>query len=87
MDKDKNMFFEKEKSMLRMSNGGPMSGEDRSCGLPTGGDGWEKKLKRKRSVGTMVTRIPDGDRDHKQTIQSRPNTESRSRSHDGNGFR
>lgn len=87
MDKDKNMFFEKDKSMLRICNGGPMSSEGRIRGLPTGGDGWEKKLKRKRSVGTMVTRIPDGDRELKQAIQSRPNADSRSRSSDGNGFR
>ncbi|XP_020581273.1 uncharacterized protein LOC110025251 isoform X2 [Phalaenopsis equestris] len=87
MDKDKNMFFEKDKSMLRACHGGPMSSEDRIRGLPTGGDGWEKKLKRKRSVGTMGTRIPDGDRELKQTIQLRSNTESRSRPPDGNGFR
>ncbi|XP_020678371.1 uncharacterized protein LOC110096662 isoform X1 [Dendrobium catenatum] len=87
MDKDKNMLFEKEKSMLRVCNGGPMSSEDRIRGLPTGGDGWEKKLKRKRSVGTMGTRIPDGEREFKHTIQSRPNTEPRSRPPDGNGFR
>lgn len=87
LDKDKNLFFEKDKSMLRTCNGGSISSEEKMRGLPTGGDGWEKKLKRRRSVGTMVTRIPDGDRELKQTIQSRPITEPRLRPSDGNGFR
>ncbi|KAK8938704.1 hypothetical protein KSP39_PZI011460 [Platanthera zijinensis] len=87
LDKDKNLFFEKDKSILRACNGGSISSEDKIRGLPTGGDGWEKKLKRKRSVGTMVTRNPDGDRELKQTVQSRPTTEPRPRPSDGNGFR
>ncbi|KAG0485794.1 hypothetical protein HPP92_009873 [Vanilla planifolia] len=86
MDKDKNVLLEKEKSMLRACTGGPISSEERSHALHAGGDGWEKKLKRKRSVSTMVTRTLD-DREFKQTMQQKPTTETRTRASDGLGFR
>ncbi|XP_008784017.1 uncharacterized protein LOC103703090 isoform X3 [Phoenix dactylifera] len=78
---------DKDKNILRGCNGGPMPSEDKIRGLPPGGDGLEKKLKRKRSVGTMVNRVTEGDRDIKQAIQQRPNNEPRPRSCDNLGFR
>lgn len=78
------MLSDKDKVMLRGCNGGPIPSEEKMCGLPPGGDGWEKN-KRKRSVG--LNRVIDGDRDIKQPFQQRPNSESRLRSSDGTGFR
>ncbi|XP_064968569.1 uncharacterized protein LOC135614775 isoform X1 [Musa acuminata AAA Group] len=85
MDKDRNVLFDKDKGMLRSCNGGSIPSEDKMCGLPPGADGWEKKLKRKRSVG--LNRGTEGDREIKQSIQQRSNNESRLRSSDGIGFR
>lgn len=64
-----------------------MPSEDKIRGLPPGGEGWEKKMKRRRSVGTMVNRVTESDRDIKQAIQQRPNNEPRPRSCDNLGFR
>ncbi|XP_064995027.1 uncharacterized protein LOC103976520 isoform X7 [Musa acuminata AAA Group] len=84
IEKDKNVLSDKDKVMLRGCNGGPIPSEEKMCGLPPGGDGWEKN-KRKRSVG--LNRVIDGDRDIKQPFQQRPNSESRLRPSDGTGFR
>ncbi|XP_008787937.1 uncharacterized protein LOC103705824 isoform X2 [Phoenix dactylifera] len=78
---------DKDKNMLRACNGGPMPSEDKIRGLPPGSEGWVKRSKRKRSVGTMVNRVAEGDRDSKQAIQQRPNNEPRPRSCDNLGFR
>ncbi|XP_077235785.1 uncharacterized protein LOC143877548 isoform X2 [Tasmannia lanceolata] len=82
------VFIDKDKDMLRASNGGSLQVEDKIHGLPAGGDGWEKKLKRKkRSVGAVVTRTMDGDHELKCGMQQRLTNESRSRSTEGHGFR
>lgn len=73
--------------MLRACNGLPMPSDDKLRGLPAGGEGWDKKMKRKRSVGTMVNRTADSDRELKQLMQHRPSTEPRQRSADALGFR
>ncbi|KAJ8479055.1 hypothetical protein OPV22_022782 [Ensete ventricosum] len=85
MDKDKNVHFEKDKSILRNCNGGSIPSEDKMHGFAPGGDGWEKKLKRKRSVGLI--RVIESDRDTKQSSQQRTNNEPRLRSSDGIGVR
>ncbi|XP_018675461.2 uncharacterized protein LOC103968352 isoform X2 [Musa acuminata AAA Group] len=85
MDKDKNVHFEKDKSILRNCNGGSIPSEDKMHGFAPGGDGWEKKLKRKRSVGLI--RVIESDRETKQSSQQRANNEPRLRSSDGIGIR
>ncbi|PKA62368.1 hypothetical protein AXF42_Ash009253 [Apostasia shenzhenica] len=87
LEKDKSMLFDKDKTTLRACNGSTMLTEDKMHGLPTGGDGWEKKLKRKRSFGTVASRVLDGDRELKQSIQQKTNIDPRSRPPDGLGFR
>ncbi|XP_058087160.1 uncharacterized protein LOC131234357 [Magnolia sinica] len=74
---------DKDRDMLRAGNGGSVQVEDKIRGLPAGGDGWDKKMKRKRSVGTVGTRTIDGDVEVKQRMQPRLNNESLSRSSDG----
>ncbi|KAJ4751413.1 serine/arginine repetitive matrix protein [Rhynchospora pubera] len=91
-EKEKNMFEKEKSNTSRLSgNEGSAPSEEKSHGLTPGGDGWEKKLKRKRSVGSMVNRANDGAHgDSKQSALTRPNinTESRPRSNDnGLGFR
>uniref|UniRef100_A0A0D9VAR1 Uncharacterized protein n=1 Tax=Leersia perrieri TaxID=77586 RepID=A0A0D9VAR1_9ORYZ len=83
VEAEKNSSLEKEKSSLRSSNAASGFSEDKLRGLAPGGEGWEKKLKRKRSVGTMLNRGNDVDRDVKPLVQHRPNNEARMRSSDG----
>lgn len=65
--------------MFRASSGGSVQGEEKIRGLPAGGEGWDKKMKRKRSVGAVVTRAMDGDRDLKRAMHQKvPNERSRS---------
>ncbi|XP_006645340.1 uncharacterized protein LOC102711847 isoform X1 [Oryza brachyantha] len=82
-DSEKSSSLEKEKSSLRNVNAPSGFSEDKLRGLAPGGEGWEKKLKRKRSVGTMLNRGNDVDRDVKPVVQHRPNNEARVRSSDG----
>ncbi|XP_042439309.1 uncharacterized protein LOC122024705 isoform X1 [Zingiber officinale] len=84
VEKDRNVLFEKDKTMHRGCNGGTVPSEDKMCGLPPMGDGWDKKMKRKRSVG--LNRVMESDREIK-SIQQRPSNESRMRSSDGIAFR
>ncbi|CAL5097475.1 unnamed protein product [Urochloa decumbens] len=84
---EKNSPVEKEKSCTRMSATVSGLSEDKLRGLSTGGEGWEKKMKRKRSVGTMLGRGSDADRDVKSVGQHRPANEVRPRSSDGLAYR
>ncbi|PAN16817.2 hypothetical protein PAHAL_3G086800 [Panicum hallii] len=84
---EKSSPVEKEKNCTRMSAAVSGLSEDKLRGLSTGGDGWEKKMKRKRSVGTMLGRGSDADRDVKSVGQHRPANEVRPRSSDGLAYR
>ncbi|MQM03107.1 hypothetical protein Taro_035881 [Colocasia esculenta] len=86
VDKDKNAFSDRDKNMLKACNGVSMPVEDKIRTLSAGGEGWEKKMKRKRSVGTVVTRTIDGEREFKPAVQ-RLNNDSRPRPSNGLGFR
>ncbi|KAM3399627.1 hypothetical protein ACQJBY_004812 [Aegilops geniculata] len=71
--------LEKEKTFARTSVTVSELSEDKSQGSP--------KVKRKRSLGTMLSRSNDADRDVKPVGQSRPANEARPRSSDGLAFR
>ncbi|VAH12413.1 unnamed protein product [Triticum turgidum subsp. durum] len=67
--------LEKEKTCARTSVAVSELSEDKSQDSP--------KVKRKRSLGTMLSRSNDADRDVKPVGQSRPANEARPRSSDG----
>ncbi|VAH12415.1 unnamed protein product [Triticum turgidum subsp. durum] len=71
--------LEKEKTCARTSVAVSELSEDKSQDSP--------KVKRKRSLGTMLSRSNDADRDVKPVGQSRPANEARPRSSDGLAFR
>lgn len=50
--------------------------EEKIRRLPAGGEGWEKKMKRKRSIGTVFTRPVEGDREVKKATQKVKNDPS-----------
>ncbi|KAJ4972272.1 hypothetical protein NE237_005371 [Protea cynaroides] len=80
-------LIEKDREALRAGNGGSVEVEEKVRGLPAGGEGWDKKMKRKRSVGTVVTRGMDGEREVKRAMHQKFNCDPRSRSCDAHGFR
>ena len=80
-NKEKIAPIDKEKSMLRACNG-LMPVEEKLRVLP-GGEGWDKKMKRKRSMCPAIMRPMDGDRDIKSSLQQRSAIEPRVRPSDG----
>lgn len=61
--------------------------EEKIRRLPTGGEGWDKKMKRKRSIGTVFTRPMDSDGELKRAMHHKLNNEPGLQSSDTQGFR
>ncbi|KAF8403280.1 hypothetical protein HHK36_011382 [Tetracentron sinense] len=72
-----------EKDRDRAGNAVSVQVEEKIRRLPAGGEGWDKKMKRKRSMGPVVTR----DRDIKRAMHQKLSNDPRSRSYDAHGFR
>lgn len=81
------MVKEKDRDLLKAGVGASVQIEEKVNRLPAGGEGWDKKMKRKRSVGAVVSRVLNGDRDTKRAIHPRLNAESKLRSGDAHSFR
>ena len=77
--------MEKDGDVLSAGNEGPARIEEKIRRLP--GEGWETKMKRKRSVAAVGNRVTAGDRDIKRTMQPKLGSESKLRSCDTQGFR
>lgn len=62
--------------------------EEKIRKLPAGGEGWDKKMKRKRSVGSSVFVRPlDGDGDFKRSMHQKLSNEPGSQSCDAQSYR
>lgn len=61
--------------------------EEKVRRLPAGGEGWDKKMKKKRSVGTVFTRTIDSDGEVKRMMHHKFNNEHGLQSYDAQGFR
>ncbi|KAJ6986633.1 hypothetical protein NC653_019993 [Populus alba x Populus x berolinensis] len=61
--------------------------EEKVRRLPAGGEGWDKKMKKKRSVGTVFTRTIDSDGEVKRMMHHKFNNEHSLQSYDAQGFR
>eukprot|EP00258_Populus_trichocarpa_P046232 XP_024462251.1 uncharacterized protein LOC7490896 isoform X2 [Populus trichocarpa] len=61
--------------------------EEKVRRLPAGGEGWDKKMKKKRSVGTVFTRTIDSDGEVKRMMNHKFNNEHSLQSYDAQGFR
>ncbi|XP_039048495.1 uncharacterized protein LOC120189255 [Hibiscus syriacus] len=77
--------IEKGGDVLSAGNGGSARMEGKIRRLP--GEGWETKMKRKRSVATVGNRVAGGDQDKKRVMQPKLSSESKLRSCDIQGFR
>ncbi|KAD7479894.1 hypothetical protein R6Q59_008727 [Mikania micrantha] len=61
--------------------------EDKIQRLPVGGEGWDKKMKRKRSVGMVCTRPMDNSGEPKRTVQNKVASEPGLQSDDTHPYR
>ncbi|KAL9225037.1 hypothetical protein vseg_001009 [Gypsophila vaccaria] len=55
--------------------------------LPAGGEGWDRKMKRKRSVSSVCPRPLDGDGELKRTMHGKIGNDTSVHTSDGHGFR
>lgn len=78
---------EKDGDMLPPVSRANVRIEEKIRRLPVGGEGWDKKMKRKRSVATVGNRVINGDRDVKRVMQPKLNADSKLRSCDAQSFR
>ncbi|XP_015577676.1 uncharacterized protein LOC8271907 isoform X2 [Ricinus communis] len=81
------MVMEKGTDMLQDSGGGTVRFEEKIRRLPAGGEGWDTKNKKKRSIGVVGSRILNGDREIKRAMHPKISAESKLRSCDTQGFR
>ncbi|MBA0650576.1 hypothetical protein Goklo_017979 [Gossypium klotzschianum] len=77
--------IEQDGDLLPAVNGGSAQIEEKIRRLP--GDGWETKMKRKRSVAAVGNRVANAGRDIKRAMQLKLSSESKLRSCDTVGFR
>ncbi|KAH6802979.1 hypothetical protein C2S51_034425 [Perilla frutescens var. frutescens] len=72
----------KERDLLKDSNVDSEIGEEKIRRLPAGGESWDKKMKRKRSVGAVFPRSVDNDGELKRTMHHKLTSESSLQSSD-----
>ncbi|XP_044483678.1 uncharacterized protein LOC123209625 [Mangifera indica] len=81
------LAIEKDGDMLPAVSGATIKIEEKIRRLPVGGEGWDKKMKRKRSVASVGNRVMNSDQDTKQAIQPKMNADSKLRSCDAQVLR
>ncbi|CAH9147392.1 unnamed protein product [Cuscuta epithymum] len=77
----------KERDMHKDGNADPDMAEEKVRRLPAGGEGWDKKIKRKRSVGAVNSRPIDDDGELKRNLHLKLSGEAGLPSCDSHGFR
>ncbi|KAL0340657.1 UNVERIFIED_CONTAM: hypothetical protein Sradi_4582500 [Sesamum radiatum] len=70
------LMVSKERDLLKDTNADPDMVEEKIRRLPAGGEGWDKKMKRKRSVGAVFSRSVDNDGELKRTMHHKLPSES-----------
>ncbi|KAL5765499.1 hypothetical protein ACOSP7_016116 [Xanthoceras sorbifolium] len=81
------MVGEKDGDMLPAASGATARIEEKIRRLPIGGEGWDRKMKKKRSVGAVGNRVIKGDRDIKRAMQLKLDDDSKFQSCDVQAFR
>ncbi|EPS63070.1 hypothetical protein M569_11718, partial [Genlisea aurea] len=69
------MLVTKDREMLKDNNADSDVGEEKLRRFPAG-EGWDKKMKRKRSVGAAISRSVENDGELKRTVHSKLSNES-----------
>ncbi|XP_047979311.1 uncharacterized protein LOC125221228 [Salvia hispanica] len=70
------MTVTKERDFLKDNNAEPDMVEEKIRRLPAGGEGWDKKMKRKRSVGAVSSRSMDNDGELKRNMHNKLSMDS-----------
>lgn len=70
------MTVTKERDFLKDNNAEPDMVEEKIRRLPAGGEGWDKKMKRKRSVGAVSSRSLDNDGEPKRSMHNKLSIDS-----------
>ncbi|XP_076933216.1 uncharacterized protein LOC143599037 [Bidens hawaiensis] len=76
----------KDRDLLKENDGESDNLEEKIPKFPAGGEGWDKKMKRKRSVGTVSTRSMDSNGE-KRTAQKKAASEPVLQSNDTHSYR
>ncbi|KAJ6311115.1 hypothetical protein OIU76_015777 [Salix suchowensis] len=79
--------MDKGGDMLQDVGGGAVRFEEKIRRLPAGGEGWDTKNKKKRSVGLMSSRVINGDQEKKRAMPSKMTTDFKLRSCDAQDLR
>lgn len=77
----------KDRDKVKQSNAATDTAEEKIRRLPAGGEGWDKKMKRKRSVGSVTSRPIDNDGEPKRNVHHKFNSEPGLSSCDPHGLR
>nr|GMC92707.1 uncharacterized protein LOC109148070 [Ipomoea batatas] len=81
------VLMTKERDMHKDNNADLDMAEEKVRRLPAGGEGWDKKMKRKRSVGAVISRPIDDDGELKRNVHHKLSSEAGLPSCDSHGFR
>ncbi|EEF37407.1 conserved hypothetical protein [Ricinus communis] len=76
----------KDRDMHRDGSEGSDLPEEKFRRVPAGGEGWERKMKRKRSVGSVFARSTESDGEVKRVIHHKFSNEPGLQSYDCQGF-
>ncbi|CAI9273175.1 unnamed protein product [Lactuca saligna] len=77
----------KERDLLKDNNGESDVLEEKIQRLPAGSEGWDKKMKRKRSVGAAFTRPMDSNGEPKRSLQNKVASDPGLQSNDVHPYR
>ncbi|XLR45417.1 hypothetical protein S83_030077 [Arachis hypogaea] len=77
----------KDRDNMKDSSRGCDTVEEKMRKLPAGGETWDKKMKRKRSMGTFFSRSNDGEGELKRVMHLKLTNESGMQSSDAQGLR
>lgn len=81
------MVTGKDGDMWPAIGGATIKIEEKIHRLPVGGEGWDRKMKRKRSVASVGSRVMNGEQDIKQAIQQKMSAGSKLQSCDAQALR
>ncbi|XP_057803647.1 uncharacterized protein LOC131018971 isoform X2 [Salvia miltiorrhiza] len=70
------MTVTKERDILKDNNADSDMVEEKTRRLPAGGEGWDKKMRRKRSVGAVSSRSIDNDGELKRNVHNKLSMDS-----------
>ncbi|GAB4836281.1 hypothetical protein Ancab_001196 [Ancistrocladus abbreviatus] len=81
------LILGKDKDMIKDGTLSCDMVEEKIRRLPAGGEGWDKKKKRKRSVSNVFPRLVDGDGELKRAVHGKLSSDLGLQSSDTHGFR